>query len=305
MAPQTSSAHAIDLTRVRQLLNSGTTATEAVNPVAAARYRLLTTLQTTLDLDELLSMFRQELEKLVWVDGMLYTHEPQQIERSSGQLGGHHCQYRLITQRDHLGELGFHRETRFSDEELETIETLIGVLLPPLRNVLLYRQAVEASLTDPLTGAGNRLAMNSHLKREFSLARRYGHPLSALVIDIDKFKKINDSHGHSVGDLVLQELTGIIRQINRSTDLCFRSGGEEFVILLSNTDKNGAITIADRLREAVAKCHVCTETGPLQISISIGIATVVQTDTENTLIHRADKAMYQAKRNGGNRISFL
>jgi diguanylate cyclase (GGDEF)-like protein len=305
MAPQTSTAHAIDLNRVRQLLNPGNAASESVNPVSAARYRLLNTLQTTLDLDELLTIFRQELEKLVAVDGMLYCHDTQQIECSSGQLGSHHCHYRLITQRDHLGELGFYRESRFSEGELETIEALLGILLPPLRNTLLYRQAVAASLTDPLTGAGNRLAMTSHLKREISLARRYAQPLSALVIDIDKFKRINDSHGHAIGDLVLQELASIIRRINRSTDLCFRYGGEEFVVLLSNTDCAGAVTIADRLRNAVAQCNVCTDTGPLQISISVGAATIAQTDNELTLIQRADKAMYQSKNNGGNKVSFL
>ena len=292
MAPQTSTAHALAFD-----------STDGISPLAAARYRLLCILQTTLDVEEILMMFRRELQTLVPVSGMAY--HGHDIELSWGKHHSHSCHYRLITQRDNLGELTFYRDTRFNANELETVESLLGVLLPPLRNALLYSQAVAASLTDPLTGAGNRLAMSSHIKREISLSRRYQQPLSVLVIDIDKFKSINDTYGHAVGDTVLQELAALIRRINRSTDLCFRYGGEEFVILLSNTNPAGAMTIAERLCTAVSESQIFTETGVVQFTISIGVSTIAETDNEHTLIQRADKAMYQSKNNGGNKVCFL
>ena len=133
-----------------------------------------------------------------------------------------------------------------------------------------------------------------------NLARRYQHELSVLVIDIDKFKKINDSEGHAAGDNVLQELVRLINKVNRNTDLCYRYGGEEFVVVLSKTDKYGAMVIAERLREAVAGLRICAESGPLQVTVSIGTSSYADGDCADSLLGRADKAMYRIKNQGGN-----
>jgi len=174
-----------------------------------------------------------------------------------------------------------------------------------LRNALQYRAAINASMTDPLTGAGNRLALMTNLEHDMNLARRYQHDLSVLVIDIDKFKKINDTRGHSAGDNVLREMVRLINKVNRNTDLCYRYGGEEFVVTLNKTDKHGATVIARRLREAVANIGICTESGPLHITVSIGAASYTDADTRESLISRADKAMYKIKREGGNNAAFM
>jgi len=305
MAPPVSTAHALDLNQARQRIAAEELTADAASSITTVRYRLLTSLQTTLDVDKLLPLFLHELETLVFYDGVLYSNQNQVIEHLWGQRRSHHCHYRLIIHREQLGELYFYRDSRFDDAELEIIESLLSALLLPLRNALLYRQALTASLTDPLTSTGNRLALSSQLKREINLARRYRQPMSVLVIDIDKFKRINDTYGHATGDVVLKELAETIRRVNRSTDLCFRYGGEEFVILLSNTGSEGALVIADRLRSAVSQTIVSTETGPLQLTVSIGVSTLAETDNEHTLIQRADKAMYQAKHRGGNHASFL
>lgn len=308
MAPPMSTAAAIDLTVTRSAnvlsLAHGTfnPAVDASNPAAAARFRLLNTLQSSLNLDEILIMFQSEVDALLKITGIRYNNEPMDIEIVNGVQSTRQCAYRLITQSDHLGEIILYRDTRFNDNELESVESLLSLLLSPVRNALLYRIALAASLTDPLTGAGNRTAMVSNLQRETSLARRTGQQLSVLVIDIDRFKYINDTHGHSVGDLVLRELVNIINRVNRSTDLCFRMGGEEFVILLSNTNKSGAEVIANRLCKAISECHICTEDGLIQISVSIGASTQCETDTDDSLLSRADRAMYDVKRRGGNNI---
>lgn len=112
----------------------------------------------------------------------------------------------------------------------------MSVLLFPVRNALLYQKAIAASLTDPLTGAWNRRALFSQRSREVSLSRRYQQPLSLLMIDVDQFKSINDTYGHATDDLVLQDLIRVMTKVNRSTDICFRYDGEEFVVLLGNTE---------------------------------------------------------------------
>lgn len=277
---------------------------DSSKPLSHSRYRLLTTLQTSLDLDRILALFHEESSSLVAYCGLVYVNEARQLQVSVGDVDLHSCSYRLITQRDNLGEIVLYRNTRFCDSDLEIIETLLSALLCPLRNALLYRAAIEASMTDPLTGAGNRLAMMTNLEHELNLARRYHHELSVLVIDIDKFKKINDTEGHSAGDNVLQEMVRLVNKVNRNTDLCYRYGGEEFVVILSKTDKYGAMVIAERLREAVAGLRICAESGPLQVTISIGASSFTANDSTEDLLNRADKAMYKIKNEGGNGSAF-
>jgi diguanylate cyclase (GGDEF)-like protein len=269
------------------------------------KYRLLNQLQTTLEMDQLLTLFFNEAHSLIGLDGLKYEHALGNHQLQLGEQETHSSAYRLIIQQSHLGEIVLSRSTRFSERELEILESLLGVLLCPLRNALSYHCAVTASMTDPLTGAGNRLALMSQLNREIHIARRYKHPMSVLMIDIDKFKIINDNHGHAAGDKVLQEMVRLIQQVNRSSDTLFRLGGEEFVVLLSNTGAGGAGIIAERLCRAIAELNICTEDGSLRITVSIGFTDYDEVDTADALLKRADKAMYAAKKWGGNQIAEL
>jgi len=304
MALPLSTATTIDINRIRQQTAVLAVTNDAVSPLTETRFRLLNNLQTSLNIDTILQMFEQELSMLLSIKGLRYVCEPHNIQVSHGYVATHSCNYRLITQKDHLGEVTLYRDTRFTDQDLNAIETLLGLLLSPLRNGLQYRVALNASMTDPLTGAGNRSALNIALARETSLAQRYQQELSVMVIDIDKFKQINDRHGHSAGDNVLQELVQLINRVNRSTDLCYRYGGEEFVVVLSKTGKAGAAVIAERLRAAIESIRICADDGPIQITASIGVACFKAGDSEQSMLHRADKAMYQVKRSGGNKAAF-
>lgn len=305
MAPPISTAIAIDLSRVRQQSMLQLAARGNSNPLVDARFRLLNSLQTSLDLDVILEIFRQELASVIRVSGFFYSNYPAKVQIHKGSMNLHSCAYRLISQSDNLGELTFYRDKRFNEYELDTLEALLSALLCPVRNALLYQKAIAASLTDPLTGTGNRQALFSQLSREASLARRYQQPMSLLMIDIDKFKSINDTYGHATGDLVLQDLINVMTKDNRSTDLCFRYGGEEFVVLLGNTDKEGAQVIAKRLCKAISESRICSESGLLQITVSIGVSTMLASEDHDSLLKRADKAMYQVKSLGGNDIAWL
>ncbi len=266
------------------------------------RYRMAASLQTTLEIEKLLHLFHQELPDSVELDGLQYVNELQQLQILAGRKASHSCGYRLITAQDHLGEIVFYRSTRFSHQNMEAIEIMLSALICPLRNALLYRDALIASLTDPLTGAGNRIALSNTLQREISLSRRHHHPLSLLVLDIDKFKQINDRLGHSAGDKVLKELVSMLSRVNRNTDLSFRYGGEEFVVLLNQTNADGALVIAERIRNAIESMEVMIGEHPVRISVSIGVTTFCETDTPESLFNRADRALYLIKSAGGNKI---
>jgi diguanylate cyclase (GGDEF)-like protein len=152
---------------------------------------------------------------------------------------------------------------------------------------------------DPLTGLGNRLRLDEALKREMCRFTRYGTPFSVILLDVDHFKKINDRHGHQVGDGVLVRLAGVLREITRGSDLAGRWGGEEFLVLCPSTDLDGACHLAEHLRRAIAET---TDDGLPAITASLGVAMVGTGDGEDRLLSRADTALYAAKQAGRNRV---
>ena len=259
-------------------------------------------LQTTLDLNQLLDIFFTEMQQAVLVDGMVYQHAELKLRHSTGRLPPHSASYQLQTQKDYMGELVFHRSTRFREHELANIEGLLSTLVFPLRNALRYHEALLAAYRDPLTGAGNRVALDQTLNREIELTKRHQQDLSILMLDLDHFKLINDLYGHATGDEVLKAVVDSIGRCIRQTDMCFRYGGEEFLIMLSNADGAGALRIAERIRMSISDLRFATAKGSLQVTGSIGCASMTFEDDKESLLHRADKALYRAKHAGRNRV---
>jgi len=155
-------------------------------------------------------------------------------------------------------------------------------------------------LKDPLTGVNNRAAMDSTLSRELELARRHKTPLTLVTLDIDKFKRINDTHGHLAGDHVLKNVVNTVAECIRSSDILFRYGGEEFTIILSNTGIRGATLLAERIRKAIESRTITVNNQRIPLTISIGLATADASDTHESLFDKADAALYQAKSAGRN-----
>jgi two-component system, cell cycle response regulator len=165
-------------------------------------------------------------------------------------------------------------------------------------------ESVEFAITDPLTGLHNRRYMESHLKTLVEQAVTGGRPLSMLVSDIDFFKKINDGYGHDAGDSVLKQFAARIRRNTRGIDLACRFGGEEFVIIMPDTELFRAQHVAERLRECIAAelFQINAETR-IPVTASVGISTLDRPeDTPETIFKRADNALYTAKREGRNRV---
>jgi diguanylate cyclase (GGDEF)-like protein len=170
----------------------------------------------------------------------------------------------------------------------------------------LQRELENKAHVDYLTGVSNRRHFMEKANLDLLRAVRYDSPLSILMLDIDFFKKINDSHGHKAGDAVLMKLAAICRQTLREVDIIGRIGGEEFAILLPETKLPEAVEVAERLRVAVTRAKVPLESGglPLQFTVSIGVTSLAaKEDNLDVLLNRADKAMYEAKETGRNKVS--
>ena len=158
--------------------------------------------------------------------------------------------------------------------------------------------------TDPLTGCNNRRNFMEIGKREFEGSRRYGRPMSVLMLDLDHFKIVNDTHGHSTGDEVIISLVRASLTTIRSADCLGRLGGEEFAIILPETDTEGAAQVAEKLRVAVTEARVQGPKGLVHFTVSIGVATYSKQDkTVFDIVNRSDEAMYDAKSSGRNCVS--
>jgi diguanylate cyclase (GGDEF)-like protein len=163
----------------------------------------------------------------------------------------------------------------------------------------LNKELARLAVTDTLTGLFNRLKTDEVLDREFQRSLRFGQPFSVILVDIDKFKHVNDTHGHHVGDQVLVAVAMTLQTHTRETDVLGRWGGEEFIIVCTHTDQNGAVKLAENLRQRLEdhKFPVVQ-----QMTASFGVATYQLGDQPKDIVARADAALYQAKRQGRNRV---
>lgn len=210
----------------------------------------------------------------------------------------------LIAQNKIIGLLSIDSKEvdKFTDKDAELAATYVSQVAIVLENARIHQETQTQAITDPLTGIYNRRGLYQLGEFEFQRSRRINRPFSAMMLDIDRFKKVNDQYGHATGDQILHQLAQHCLKNSRTTDLVGRYGGEEFVMLLTETNLETAHMIAERLREGIAVKPFQTESGDFFITSSIGVSEAKHSDTLNTLIERADAALYQAKNAGRNRV---
>jgi diguanylate cyclase (GGDEF)-like protein len=265
------------------------------------KLELTAVLQTTLDLRHLLYLFSEAIRPLIKHEGYHYLDAEFNDSIDSDVQGEFHCETELQLYAESFGTLSMFRNRTFSPEEVRTFKRLATCLLFPLRNISLYRKALKAAHTDPLTQLLNRRALLENLRRECILSRRQDSPLSLILVDLDHFKLVNDSYGHDQGDLLLASVAETLKSSVRTSDLVYRLGGEEFVILLSSTPVSGASLLAERIRIKLESLTDPDLKG-LPVTASFGVATHRKDESATQLLKRADRAMYMAKMMGRNRL---
>lgn len=167
----------------------------------------------------------------------------------------------------------------------------------------LYADAMGQAITDRMTGLGSKAYLEQRLTEQLDHSRRYDQPLALILVDLDHFKDINDTHGHVVGDQVLGGVGYVIRGQLRLSDVAGRFGGEEFAVLLPDTEISGAMVLAERLRKAIEEWSLELPGGCLQVTASLGIASLsAEMAGAVELVDAADRALYKAKRGGRNRV---
>ena len=214
----------------------------------------------------------------------------------------------LVTHNNMCGVLNLHKDkiNSFVDNEITLSKTVATQAAIAIENAQLYKQATELSITDALTGLSNRRHFQDMLNREFILTQRYATSLSLIMIDIDHFKKYNDTHGHLQGDIVLKKVATCLLHNTRGIDMTCRFGGEEFVVLLPKTATEGAMIAAEKLRSVIEKEIFTGEKesqpkGTLTLSLGVASYPTDSSDMQN-LLELADRALYKAKEQGRNQV---
>lgn len=271
----------------------------------AERLALLRALQRSLQPEVVVETFVRRLREGFAVDGVAFDHP--EYGRRWGARGDHAFAARLKLDGTALGKLEFYRREAFGRRERCELNELAELLLHPLHNALMHACLQKQALEDGLTGLLNRQALERMLPRELAAAERQGRPLALVMIDVDLLKPINDTWGHAAGDRVLQAVAAAITGALRQSDLAFRLGGDEFMLLLPATDEAGARTVIERIRKVLAQGVGLAEENPQpgmdskHITFSAGVAASLPGMSPADLTERADRAMYRAKHAGGNR----
>ena len=176
------------------------------------------------------------------------------------------------------------------------VMTIFGAVLGAKEDAL-----ARLTWADALTGLGNRRLFDQRLREELARARRRSAPLSLMILDLDRFKRVNDTFGHVRGDFVLQTIAGVVREAFREGDVVCRYGGEEIAVIAPDTKGTEALNLAERVRERIAQTEIPLDGTPWKLTVSVGLAEALPGETPEAVTDRADAALYRAKEGGRNR----
>jgi diguanylate cyclase (GGDEF)-like protein len=211
----------------------------------------------------------------------------------------------LVVREAPIGTLALagKRPDMFGASVRPALQALANQVAVALSNAASVARLEELATTDGLTGCYNKRYFNEQLKAKLQAAQRFGRKLSLIITDIDHFKGVNDTYGHATGDVVIQELGAILQKLKRETDVVARFGGEEFCVLCEETDTEGAVLLAERVRRQLEQTVFETEHGKLKVTCSLGVASFPAHAPDAAGLFRiSDRALYSAKHGGRNRV---
>lgn len=263
--------------------------------------QLMLRLQENLLIEDVVHNTFDWLSECANVCGVLYKYPEEGISIECGQSSDFNYCYELG-----VGSLTIFSMVKLSTPKIDQLSYITSLLINIFRSSLSYTEAISNSMIDFLTRVGNRSALERDLQREIALQNRQSNSQSTLLLfDLDKFKQVNDQLGHVEGDQLLVDISGALKKIARDSDLIYRFGGDEFVMLLKGTNLPGAMRLAERLRKSinsVLSSYNKRIEGYI-VSVSIGITEISLDDNILSLLARVDGALYSAKNSGGNKTS--
>jgi diguanylate cyclase (GGDEF)-like protein len=260
-------------------------------------------LAATHDVEQLLTVVVETAVEATGAHGGIVLGPTGELARAGDpDRGAHHIRLPLFVGKENFGLLVL-AGSSFDEEQRETAAMLAGQAVVALENARLHRAVERQASLDGLTGLANRRSAQDALHAEVSRAARFGGEVAIVMADLDGFKAVNDRFGHPVGDAVLRDFAETLRDTAREVDVPGRWGGEEFVVILPGTDAVGAAQLAERVRVAFEERLVLTPDGtPIPVTASFGVAAYPDEADEETLVAAADAALYEAKRQGKNRV---
>ncbi len=255
---------------------------------------LLEQLQTTLDVQELLSIFAKEAEKLVDFSGLYFKSQGFSTCIKGSRTAKVERSFELKINDEFIGTLTYAVKKPISLSKYRILNQLHQHLLYPLRNALQYRMVSKLAMQDSLTGLGNRRYFDKQLTRAMHHANRHHTCVGLILGDLNKFKEINDNFGHQVGDQVLKHVANAMLASVRDSDSVFRFGGDEFAIIVENASDNSLDIIENRINTAISNDALLAK---YQLTCSLGGTFMNRADNELTLFERADQTLYRQKMN--------
>ncbi len=262
-------------------------------------YEIIKDLTKTLDEVEMFKTFKEKLKEYIEVEDCIF------IDSSQLSLT-HSLEYYLFPIRVENDIRGYLAVKGCQEKDLDVFHILANQFALGMRRIKLYKAIEEMAITDELTGVYVRRYVLDRFFESLLRANKFGSPLGFLMIDVDNFKKINDTYGHLVGDAVLKEVASRIKSTAREIDLVGRYGGEEFCVILLDTDKKGAQRAGERICEVVSSSPIIAYNETLNVTVSVGVASFPEDGKDPySIIEIADQALYTAKRQGKNRTVVL
>lgn len=248
-----------------------------------------------LDEERMFACFKEQLGRYISVSDCSFITEQADLAKFTDYL------IMPISIKSNSMPLGYLAVKGIKEADKDKFQILLNQFALGLKRVSLFKMVQETAITDTLTNAFTRRYFFERFAEEIERSKKFQYKFSLLMLDVDFFKEHNDRFGHLVGDIILKELSGVIKENIRQIDLLARFGGEEFVIILPETDKKGAFLVAERIRQAVANKSIKAYDEDLKLTLSAGISAYpADGKTQNALLEKADQALYRAKNAGRN-----
>lgn len=261
------------------------------------------TLYRYLDMEQLIDAFAKRLCSVVSIDALRFKNVPlgqsfdRQFPGADGQFE-HVLEFSVGGTESYLGSLVVVRHKQFLSVEVRRVKALVDALVGPLQNATMYLRACQSAYLDTLTGVRNRAAL------DHTLSQSPVHSASTvlMVCDVDRFKSINDNCGHKSGDKVLQQFAGILRSNTRKSDVVYRYGGDEFVLILNDNTLDGARDSAERIRKSIEQTTLYIDNACINLTTTIGLTGLKPGESLDEAFLRADAALLSGKKNGKNKV---